>query len=105
MRSLTPLQRDRLFGDIWDALNPVRDCLHCSLCSWLVAPRCRGRNRAHTHATYGTLCGRCWKLPDDTWQAAELLAEWADLDYLAGRRTSVDELCRRIRGWTQRLVH
>jgi RecJ-like exonuclease len=47
------------------------------------------------------LCRTCRKAPDDNFTTFEILAEWSDLDFLLGRRATVDEIVRRmdLMGW------
>lgn len=74
---MTAYQERRLFDAIWDAFNPPT-ALHagrrCALCGWPCHPAFRGRNKAHQHGRYGTLCGRCHAVPEDTAEAAAALA-------------------------------
>lgn len=84
-RPLTRQQASRLEWDAWCAVNRWRGrysngrLRSCRLCG---APSPR----------YEGLCRWCHTVPLDTAEAAQTLAEWADLEAALQRRASVDEL-------------
>jgi hypothetical protein len=98
---MTRLQESRLFDAIWDAFNPpsgLRPDRLCRLCGWPAHPAFRGRSKAHQVEPYGTICGRCNAVPNDTWEALKLLCHWRDADDVHGRRATIDEVVQHIRG-------